>query len=276
MANTLPPEIVELEAISPHPNLLVFAKSGAGKTVWACSDDSVLVLNCEPEGTLSAKQLGSKAKEWTCRTYKDFVAAVEWLKGLVDRDEPIPFKVISIDSITALQKLLMRDILDGVISVKPHRDADIPDRPEYLKNQLVIQRIVKEVNDLPVMVVWTSLVRKETDPEGNDFLFPAVQGKGYEIAQSILAMMTSFGYLYVKVRRNKDSGKPIIDPTTKAPIRDRYIMWEDSGVMQGKDRTCVLGPYTRNLTLKQVRERIENAGIQGNPEPEQKKLTVIK
>jgi hypothetical protein len=39
--------------------------------------------------------------------------------------------------------------------------------------------------------------------------------------------------------------------------KDRFIMWEDSGHMQGGDRTGVFGQYTRNVTLKELRSRLE-------------------
>lgn len=263
-----PSEIVDLEQISAHPNILVFAKSGAGKTVWATSDDKVLVLNFEPEGTLSARNMGNRAKEWTIRNWSDFEKALDWLKSLASQGNPMPFEVLVIDSITAMQKVLMRWIMDEMLVKKPHRDPDIPDMPEYLRNQLILVRKVKELNDLPVMVVYTALVRKEMDPEGNEFLFPSIQGKGYEIAQSILAMMTSYGYLFVKVRK-KDGKTVVVDGV---PVKDRYIMWEDSGVMQGKDRSCTLAPFTKNLTLKAVRERMERTsqGNGGNQEEKKK------
>ncbi|AYN58027.1 Sak4-like ssDNA annealing protein [Mycobacterium phage Fowlmouth] len=254
----LPSEIVGLEEISPYPNILIFAKSGAGKTVWGCSDDRVLVLNCEPEGTLSAKMLGSKARQWTIRNYKDWEKATDWLKRLVEEGKSIPFDVVFVDSLTALQKILMRDILDDVVAKKPSRDPDVPDRPEYLKNQLVLMRQVRELNALPVVVVWSALVKKEVDPEGNEFLFPDIQGRGYGLAQEVLADMTCFGYLYVKPRRNAQ-GKRLVDKDTRKPLSDRIIQWEDMGSMQGKDRSTVLGASTKNKTLKEVRERMQKA-----------------
>lgn len=251
----LPPEIVSLEDVAPHPNILVFGKSGVGKTVLAGSDDRVLILNCENEGVLSAKRLGSKAKQWNCPTFKDFEKAVNWLKRQAEQGNSIPFDWVVVDTLTTLQKNLMRDILDTVIAAKPMRDADIPDRPEYLKNQLVLGRIVKELNDLPVNTLWLAHVMSQQDPEGEEFMYPAVQGGKYVLAQQILAMMTSYGYMFVK-QRTKD-GKPVV--LNGKRIRDRFIMWETSGSMQGKDRTNVLGEYTKNITLKEIRERMERA-----------------
>ena len=76
------------------------------------------------------------------------------------------------------------------------------------------------------------------------------------VAQAILAMMTSFGYMYVQVR--KKDGKTVVDANRK-PVKDRIIQWEDFEEMQGKDRTGVLGERTRNVTLRQIRQRMEQA-----------------
>lgn len=252
----LPAEIVALEDVSPHPNILVFGKSGVGKTVFAGSDDRVLILNCENEGTLSAKRMGSKAKQWNIRTFKDFEKATNWLKRLVEKGEKIPFDWVVVDTISTLQKILMRDILDTVIAAKPSRDPDIPDRPEYLKNQLVLSRVVKELNDLPVSTLWLAHVMSQQDPEGEEFLYPSVQGGKFVLAQQILAQMTSYGYMFLKERKGKDN-KPVV--LNGRRVRDRFIMWETSGSMQGKDRTMVLGEYTKNITLREIRERIEKA-----------------
>ena len=83
----------------------------------------------------------------------------------------------------------------------------------------------------------------------------AIQGGRYKVAQAVLAMMTSFGYMYVKVR-TKD-GKTLVDKTTRRPIKDRIIQWDDYKEMQGKDRTGVLGEATRNISLREIRNRME-------------------
>ena len=68
--------------------------------------------------------------------------------------------------------------------------------------------------------------------------------------------MTSYGYMFLKERKGKDN-KPVV--LNGRRVRDRFIMWETSGSMQGKDRTMVLGEYTKNITLREIRERIEKA-----------------
>lgn len=243
----LPPDIVALEDVAPHPNLLIFGYPGSGKTCLAGSDDNVLIVSTETEGTLSAKRMGSNASQWVIRKGADLDKLYNWALTLAEQEKPIPFKWFAIDSITKLQEILMREQLVNARKLKPNKDIDVPEWPDYLKNQKRLLRIVTEFNALPVNMLWTALVRENTDPEGNSFLFPAIQGKGYEIAQMVLAEMTSYGYLFVHERKDQQGKK----------IQDRIIVWEDTGSMSGKDRTCSLAPYTKNLSLKQIRERIE-------------------
>ena len=258
----LPDEIVDLEEIAPHPNILVFAVSGTGKSVFAGTDDDILFLNCEAEGTLSTRRFsaGNNRKEWKIKCWNDFEKALEWLKDSLDEcvrtGEKFPFKWVVVDTITTLQnRVLMRHLMDQAVSKNSNRDPNVPDKPEYLKSQLMIQRAVKELNDLPVCILYLAHVMQKEDSEGDTFMFPAIQGKGYEVAQAVLAMMTSFGYMFSQVR--KRDGKTVVDTKTKKPVRDRIIQWESYGEKLGKDRTGVLGERTRNITLREIRERME-------------------
>ena len=148
-----PEEIVDLEEVAAHPNILVFGKSGVGKTTLAGSDDAILFLNCEAEGTLSAKRsktLGKNVKQWNIRTWQDWEKATDWIKDAVAKcqkeKKPFPFKWIVVDTLTTLQyRILMRHLMDEALKRKPDRDPNVPDKQEYLKNQLMLQRSVKEL-----------------------------------------------------------------------------------------------------------------------------------
>lgn len=249
----LPDKAVELESVSAHPNILIFSKPKAGKTTWACSDDNILLINCEVEGEISAANsewLGDNVKQWKVRTYEDFLEAKNWLIETERRYGAIPFKWVVVDTISTLQdRQMMRYVLDKMLVKKPERNKYIPDKPEYLETQLMIVQDLKELCDLPVNMVFCAHVMTQTDPDGNDFYYPQIQGSKYRVAQQVLAMVTSYGYMFVKDRRDKDK-KP-------TGIKDRYIMWEDSGYMQGGDRTGVMGKFTRNIPLRELRGRLE-------------------
>jgi hypothetical protein len=223
-----PPEVVDLESISAHPNILIFAKPKAGKTTWACSDDKVLLINCEVEGEISAANsdwLGDKVKQWKVYKYEDFHKCLNWLQEINRKGKEIPFKWVVVDTI----------------------------KPEYLENQLMLVNDIKILCDLPVNVILLAHVMQQTDPDGKDFYYPQIQGSKYKVAQQVLSMVTSYGYMFVKDRKKDD--KPV--KKDGKVVKDRYIMWEDSGHMQGGDRTGVMGQFTVNVPLRELRGRLE-------------------
>lgn len=241
------PKIISLEEETEKVNLLIYGKSGAGKTVWVGSADNVLFIAPEDDGTISAKRRGSKAMKWPVKSWDDLEEALEYLEDNPDHG----FNVIAVDSITQMQQMLLRKILDDVVSGNKDRDMDIPAIQDHQKWQNMFKRIVLRFNALPVNIVWTALVRNETDEEGEDFLTPDIQGKGYQLSQTICSYMTSYGCLQTKRVKIKDP-KPG-QPEYKIV---RVITWEDTGVIQGKDRTGVLAPVTRNKSFQEVLETI--------------------
>lgn len=255
MALDLPVEIVGLDD-STFVNILVYAKSGTGKTVFAGSDDRVLFLATEDDGTISALNQGSKAQKWKIKHWTDMAKAVAWLQENED-ELTEQFDWVSVDSATDMQQLMLRYILEVAVEDNEERDPDIPAIQDHQKWQNMFKRFVRAINDLPINVCWTALVRAEEDEDGEDFLTPDIQGKGYQLSQTIASYMTSYGYMEaIPTKRKKDgeivkdsAGKPVID------IR-RRITWRDEGKIQGKDRTDVLAPHTTDLSLKQIRQLV--------------------
>lgn len=251
-------DIVALDSISPHPNFMVYGPSGCGKTVLGGSDDRVLFLTCEPEGCISAKRMGSNARQKIITHWDELEDFYDKLADWATTDTGIPFTWIVIDTLSDAQGLLFDKLLDdkGIV---------VEGWPEYRQNQKILLRYVKKMNALPVNILWLAWDRKETDPDGDDFFCPEIHGKGYSIAMQVAAQMTSYGYMQIKTERVpviKD-GKQIINPRTKKPqtklLTHRIIYWQDIQSLRGKDRTMALAPYTKNLTLKQIRERVETA-----------------
>jgi hypothetical protein len=241
------PNIISLEDEDEKVNLLIYGRSGAGKTVFCGSADNVLFIAPEDDGTISAKRQGSKAKKWPVQSWDDFIEAYDWLYENPDHG----FDVIVIDSLTHMQQMLLRKILNDVVEENKSRDMDIPAIQDHQKWQNMFKRYILMVNALPVNVVWTALVRNETNEEGVEFLTPDVQGKGYQMSQIICSYMTSYGYLQAKRLKIKTPKEG--EPEYKIV---RTITWEETGVIQGKDRTNALAPVTREKTLQQVLDMI--------------------
>ncbi|AEK07514.1 RecA-like DNA recombinase [Mycobacterium phage Rope] len=252
------PDIVALDAISPHPNFMVYGASGCGKTVLGGSDDKVLFLTCEPEGCISAKRMGSNARQVIIHHWDQLEEWYDKLSEWAEDGTGIPFNWIVIDTISDAQGLLFDKLLD-------EKGLDVEDWPTYRKNQKILLRYVKKMNQLPVNLLWLAWDRKETDADGEDFFCPEIHGKGYSIAMQVAAQMTSYGYMQVRTERKQvmKDGKAVVNPKTKKPRTTlethRYIYWQDIQSLRGKDRTMALAPFTKDLTLRDIRLKVEKA-----------------
>lgn len=246
------PKIIDIEELDESINMLVYGPSGVGKTVFGGSADKVLFLAVE-QGTVSAKRQGSKAKVWPIEKWSDLEEAYLWLNENPDHG----FQWVVLDSVTQMQQMALRAILDEAVAENGSRDPDIPAIHDHQKWQNMFKRFILAFCDLPVNVLFTALVRNEEDEEGEPFLTPDIQGKGYQISQYVCGMMSCYGYMKIvraaqKVK-NKDG-----EVVTKT-IQKRRIIWQDNKTVRGKDRYNVLAPFTEDKTLQEITDLIKGA-----------------
>lgn len=248
-------QIVDLADDIPKWNILIHADSGAGKTVFAGSDDRVLFLAPEDSGTLSALRMGSAAQKIRVRHWNDIREAVEYLED--NPDVLAKYDVLAVDSLTEMQKMCMAAILEAN---RPERlskgqDPDAPQIQDYGKLHVLFENLVRRINELDVNVLYTALSRKVEDADHNEFLVPEITGKDYGVAMKIVALMTSYGHLRVEL---VEVPAPTADnPDLTKVVKRRTIYWEDTGTIRAKDRTTRLAPFTVNAKLKQVRLAID-------------------
>jgi len=252
----LPSNVIDLQDEDEYANVLIYGDSGIGKTVFGGSDDDVLFVAPEDNGTLSAKRFGSTAKKWKIQGWKDIVAAYEWLYSL----DTIPFNWVVLDSLTEMQDMCMRQVLAEAYELNPGRDPDTPLIQDWTPYYNRFQRLVKAFNSLPVNVLYTALQQDEENDEGDKVVLPMMQGKGTQYAKKVASWMTSFGHM--RVARKKGE---VIDGEQQWE-EFRVIQWRSSKTVMAKDRTRCLEPRTMNKSLRDVRELIE-AGPRPVPAP---------
>lgn len=243
------PNIISLEDTDESINMLVYGPSGVGKTVFAGSAKKVLFLAAEA-GTVSAKRQKSKADVWPIHSWEDIEAAYSWLYDSEEDEEGHGYDWVVIDSVTQMQQLALRSILDNAVAENAQRDPDIPAIQDHQKWQNMFKRFIGAFCDLEVNVLFTALVRNEEDEEGEQFVTPDIQGKGYQMSQAVCGMMSCYGFMSIKRKSVKgaDGEKKI--------KRVRRITWQDTGVIRGKDRYDVLAPYTEDKTLQEITDMI--------------------
>lgn len=253
-------KIVPIEESDEYVNLLVYGRSGVGKTVLAGSADGVLFLAPEDDGVISARRHGSKADKWPIKHWNDLGEAYDYITENVEEIQD-KYRWISIDSATHMQRILMRAILEEAVEENSLRDPDIPAIQDWQKYQNMFLRFVQQFNELPINVLWTALVRSEEDEEGNGFLTPDIQGKGYQMAQTVASFMTCYGYMQAKKIPRKDKEGKVMKNAEGVTLKKtvRIITWEDTGPIQGKDRTGVLAPITVNKTLQEISDMIQGS-----------------
>ncbi len=253
---TLPDNIIPLADEDEYVNLLIYADSGVGKTVFGCSDEDVLVIAPEDNGTLSAKRFGSTAMKWKIRSWTDIVKAYEWLA----EQETIPFNWVFLDSLTEMQQMCMRHILEEGVKINPSRDPDIPLLQDWIPYFEKFRRMVKLFNALEVNCVYSALQQDEENEDGEKVVLPMLQGKGTQYAKQVASWMTSFGNMRVRRR-----GTGVDEDGNKTFEEFRVIQWTGTKTVMAKDRTRCLEPRTVNLSLKEVRELIEAGPKQPAP-----------
>lgn len=250
----MPPvsKIISIQDVDDKVNLLIYGDSGVGKTRLAGSDDKVLFVAPEDnsDGLLSAVLAGSTADKWPIKKWDDLAEAFNYLYHL----DTIPYNWVVIDSLTEMQMMAMRGILDSAIEENPSRDPDIPQLQDWQKYYEMVKRMIKAFNALDVNVLYTALARVAEDQDGIEYMLPDLQGKKDNYSKQVASWMTSFGYMSVKRKKIENEGaKPTF-------VDERRITWKDTGVIKGKDRTNALAPFTvveGDHPLKDIRLAIE-------------------
>lgn len=226
------PAIISLEEFTESINMVVYADSGTGKTVLAGSAKKGLFLATE-NGTLSAKRQGSTSALWKINNWTELGEAYIYLRDNPDHG----YDWVMIDSVTHMQKLCMRFILDKAVEENKSRDPDIPALQDWQKYYNMFQRFIVNFNDLPVNVLYTATTMRSEDEEGEQLVLPDLQGKGYSISQALCASVGIVAYMKKSmVGKGEDAESA------------RKLLFESMPPYFAKDR---YGVFPRWLTLTQ-------------------------
>jgi hypothetical protein len=170
------PSIISLEDFSPSINMLLYGVSGVGKTVLAGTAPKALFLGIE-DGQVSAKRRGSKADLWPVTGWQDLSDAYDWL---YENSDSCGYQWVIIDSVTVMQKLCMRGILDRVSAENAKRDPDIPAQADWQKYYNMFDRFVTGFCDLPINVLFIASEMRHENDEGEQQILPALVGPSYD------------------------------------------------------------------------------------------------
>lgn len=239
----IPKNIKQLGSVDKYVHFLLVAGPGFGKTVLFGSEDKALFLTTDPEGTVSAWMMGSKAQEWECNSYSDVVEAYIYLRdGGV---EELGIKWLFIDNISEVQELAKNSNIEMERKRNPNIDEFVPSQGNYQRSQNMLLSLVKQFNDLPVNVGYTAWMQTLEDSEGNEYFAPGIHGQKGQIAQMIAGYMNVVGY--GEVQEDGDG------------VEHRVIHFSQNGPYRGKDRFVALGKKRTDLTMPRMKSIIDAA-----------------
>jgi len=239
---TKPAAIRPLGVTDRYVRMLIVAGPGFGKTVLAGTAPNALFLTTDPEGTLSAWAFGSDAQEWEIESWANIQEAFRYLRdgGIEEMD----LKWVIIDNTSEAQNFGMSETMQKARAQNSRLDEFIPSQQDYQRSQLMILKLVKQFNDLPVNVLWTAWQKSEEDQDGNVYFAPAIHGQQGAVAQMVAGYMNIVGYGEVIEADDKEV---------------RRVWFTHHGPYRGKDRFVALGQKRDGLTIAKMDEIIQAA-----------------
>lgn len=239
----VPKNVKALGTVDKYVNMLLVAGPGFGKTVFFGTEDKALFLTTDPEGTVSAWMMGSKAKEWECNTYSDVEDAYKYLRDGGIAELGIDWVVI--DNISEVQEMAKQANITMERARNSNIDEFVPSQANYQRQQNMLLALVKKFNDLPVNVGYTAWQQVNEDKDGMEYYAPGIHGQKGQIAQMVAGYMNVVGY--GEVTTDGDGAE------------HRVIVFSQSGPYRGKDRFNALGKKRTDMTLPQMKSIIDKA-----------------
>jgi len=232
-------KLEKVQDVPPHFNLLVYGKSGVGKTRLAGSAFAVpemrRVLYIDIEGgVLTLRKEFPGVERVRITTWKEMQQVYDALYA-----GGHGFSTVVLDSLTEIQKFNMNEIMLKLIEGKgDERDMDVPSIREWGKNLEQTRRFVRAFRDLPLNVIFTALEREDKDRAGRPIKLPSLSGK---MAGEVAAFLDIV--LYYNIKEVTEDGEP-------KQVRVLQSAATESTV--AKDRSGLLPPVLLDPNMEQL------------------------
>lgn len=217
--------IEDMSQDNPTKNIIIYGPSGGGKTVLALGAPNATVVAAEA-GYVSAQRVGHTANLIKAPTWAHVDAAMKLAARTFGPDDWVIY-----DSITKMQQLNIRWILQKQKQKKASRDLDIPAVQDHQKWQNMFVRYITEIIDAPYnsILVATSMIKEDEDSE--DIVLPNLVGKNYTISENVMAEADMVLYYGVSKTASTD------EFTVRRALAQPYPPW------RAKDRYNCLGKF---------------------------------
>jgi phage nucleotide-binding protein len=237
-------KIVHVSDANPQCKVLVYGRSGHGKTRFAASGPKTIILDVNEKGTRSVRSYN--AHMIPIDSWEELTFAYWMLK-----EGSHKFETVVIDTLTQVQYLCMRHVLREAEDRDPNRPASMPRRQDWGQLGELMKPLILNFRNLPMNVVFVCQERVDKSADEDEEvtnrrvpdLSPSVRG----IAMASVEVM---GRIYKRKVRSvgKDkTGKK----KEKATWQTRMLVGPHEDY-ETKDRTGALGTIIIEPTMEMV------------------------
>jgi ATP-dependent Clp protease ATP-binding subunit ClpA len=230
--------IQRVRDVPAHFNMLVYGRSGVGKTRLAGSAFEVpemkRVLFVDIEGgSLTLRKEFPDVEQVRVKTWFE-------MQGLYDAlfAGGHGFSTVIVDSLTEIQKFNMSEIMRTLVDKNEERDLDVPSLREWGKNLEQTRRFVRAFRDLPLNVIFTALEREDKDRMNRPVKLPSLSGK---MSNEVAAFLDIVLYYNVKEVHGTEGVKQL-----------RVLQSQATESTIAKDRSGLLPPVMTDPNMEQL------------------------
>lgn len=247
-------EIFRLDSTSESMNLLIYGRSNAGKTVLSgTTPGKNFWLVGEPGYKTAPRVARAEGHGRRISNTASALAAVDWLRT---KKRYKKFGFIIVDGLTSMIDRWRLGYAAEAFDIDPtkRQHRNLPDRPDYFNTQNFTKQWIAELVDMPVNLLVTAHAWQTDAMEVDKYIFPGIQGKETEVAQTVVGLMDACGYLEAKTLVSKKTGKV-------RHVRRLHFGQPDNPDVRylvGDKFNC-LGQYIDNPTMPEILSRIEGS-----------------
>jgi hypothetical protein len=218
--------------------MLIYGRSGAGKTRLVATAPDVLLMDIDEKGTKSVKK-DIDPRAIRIASIDEFVETYWFLQSGEHE-----FRSVAIDGVTGLQNMFLNFVLGEATLLDASRDPDMPSRQIYGKVSKLMKNWLTNYRNLDMHVLFTALTRVNReggeDDEDEDLgavtVGPAVSPA---IGGHLEAACDTIGYLHTRQvmvrkgdkRRKVTRRRLLTGPNERYDTKDRnhaFGAWVDA------------------------------------------------